>query len=343
MAGRSGPEQLWIVDEACGIDYPLWEVILGNLMGGGHLLWLTNPVTIGGKVYDWDTNPDSAANVIRIDARETPNFPESADYTGELVPGLATPDGVETIRRDYGEDSAEFDVRVRGRFPRQGSNAVIPLDLVEDGISRWASTNDRGALVLGVDVARFGDDDSVIAPRRANRVHEPCVVHGLDTVAVAGKVAEVARLHRSANERVVAVVECNGIGGGVIDNLNAMGLDWLTVVSFDASAKADDEEQYVNRRSEMWFGGRKFLQEGGALPPGNQRLKGELVAPTYGFDTKGRRRIESKDDIKKRTKRSPDVADAVLLSLTHSGQSELLRSRARDNSRWSDYSDRGFG
>jgi phage terminase large subunit len=342
IAGYSGPEQLWIVDEACGIDYALWEVILGNLMGGGHLLWLTNPVTIGGKVYDWDTNPDSSANVIRIDARETPNFPGTRDYVeGRTVPGLATPEGVETIRKDYGEDSAEFDVRVRGRFPRAGSNVVIPLNLVEDGIARWRNAPDVGPLVLGVDVARFGDDDSCIAPRRDKKILTPETVHGLDTVQVAEKVVEVARRERRHNEKVTAVVEVNGVGAGVVDTLNAWvndhdrRLDWIRIVPFDSGAKAEDEEKYFNRRSELWFGGQEFIKDGGALPE-LQRLKGELIAPTYGFDSRGRRKVESKDEIKKKTKRSPDMADAVLLSISsiQAGQFSAEDRIDEPESRW---------
>lgn len=320
MAGRSGEEQLWIVDEACGIDYPLWEVILGNLMGGGHLLWLTNPVTIGGKVYDWDTKPDSAANIVRIDARETPNFPGSKDYTGEIVPGLATPDGVDNIRKDYGEDSAEFDVRVRGRFPRQGSNAVIPLGLAEDAIKIWDATPNEGPLTLGVDVARFGDDDSCVTPRRGLKPHKPRPFHGLDNVQLATKVVEIATELRLPGEPVALVVEVNGTGSGVVDTLNswiedkARGLGWLRLLAFDAGATAEEDERYVNRRSELWFAGQEFLKAGGAFPP-DQRLKGELIAPVYSFDAKMRRKVESKDEIKKKTKRSPDVADSFLLSL----------------------------
>jgi len=326
IAGRSGPEQLWIVDEACGIDYSLWEVILGNLMGGGHLVWLTNPVSIGGKVYDWDTKPDSAANVIRIDAREGPNFEFLPDgkpnpnWTGEIVPGLTTPEGVQTIVQDYGEDSAEHDVRVKGRFPRQGSNVVIPLGLAEDAIKRWDSTPDEGPLTLGVDVARFGDDDSSIAPRRGLRVGRPRPFHGLDNVALATKVVEVATELRIGDERVSLVVEVNGTGSGVVDTLNSWiadkerKLEWLTLLAFDAGSSAEDDDAYVNVRSELWFAGQEFLKEGGAIPP-DQRLKGELIAPIYSFDTKMRRKVESKDDIKKKTKRSPDIADSVLMSL----------------------------
>jgi phage terminase large subunit len=350
MAGRSGAEQLWIVDEACGLDYPLWEVILGNLMGGGHLLWLTNPTTTSGKVYDWVTSADSSCHIIQIDSRETPNFPESKDYTGELIPGLATPEGVATIIKDYGEDSAEADVRIHGRFPRAGSNAVIPLALIDAGIARWATTKENGPLVIGADVARFGDDDSCIAPRRGQKVLTPETVHGFDTVQVAGKVVEVARRQRRNGERVTAVVEINGVGAGVFDNLIAQVADtsndlwWLNVVAFDSGATAEEDEKYVNRRSELWFRGREFLAEGGAIP-NFQRLKGELVAPVYGFDVRARRKVESKDDIKKKTKRSPDVADAVLISLTATGEGLDYQEPSFENlSRWGDYdAPGGFG
>jgi phage terminase large subunit len=320
MAGRSGPEQLWIVDEACGIDYALWEVILGNLMGGGSLLWLTNPTTTSGKVYDWVTNSDSSCHVIQIDSRETPNFETSVGYTGQLIPGLANPEGVDTIRKDYGEESPEFDVRVRGRFPRQGSNSVISIGDVEDAVNRWHNTPGEGNLTLGVDVARFGSDDSCITPRRGKKVYEPITRHGVDTLALAGLVIDTARQLRRNQERVSLVVEVNGVGAGVVDNIRAWiedesrNLRWLSLLAFDAGSSAVNDDRYYNRRSELWFSGADFLKDGGALPD-NRRLRSELIAPTYSFDSRLRRKVESKDDIKKKTKRSPDVADSVLLSL----------------------------
>lgn len=329
MAGRSGPEQLWVVDEACGIDYALWEVIIGNLMGGGHLLWLTNPVTIGGKVYEWDTKPDSSANVIRIDARETPNFEllpsgePNPDYTGVDVPGLANPEGVATIVQDYGEDSPEHDVRVKGRFPRQGSNAAISLNLVEDAIARWPSTDAGGPLVIGIDVARFGDDDSSLNPRRGLKAFEPTTTHGLPLISKTGEQSlllvalELAVSLRQGNEQVYLAVDSSGLGAGLVDAFMALDDEtwgWLSIIPVNSAERARDEEKYFNRRTELWFVGREWLKHGGALPP-NQRLKGELIAPRYGFDPKNRQKLESKDEIKKRTKRSPDVAEGFLLSL----------------------------
>lgn len=332
IAGYSGPEQLWIVDEACGIDYSLWEVILGNLMGGGHLLWLTNPVTIGGKVYEWDANPDSSANIIRIDARETPNFevlPDGSanpDWTGEAIAGLATPEGVETIRKDYGEDSAEFDVRVRGRFPRQGSNAAIHLSLVEDAIARTGQVDSGGPLVIGVDVARYGDDDSCIAPRRGFVADKPRVFHGLPIVAkgseqnLMSEVLKVAVELRQEKEEAFLAIDSSGLGAGLVDALLALDdtvWTWIVVIPVNAASTALEETKYFNRRTELWFNGRDWLKIGSI--PNDQRLKGELIAPRYGFDPKNRQKLESKDEIKKRTKHSPDVADAFLLSLVTPG------------------------
>jgi hypothetical protein len=117
------------------------------------------------------------------------------------------------------------------------------------------------------------------------------------------------------------VVEVNGVGAGVVDTLKAWiedrahyHLEWLNLLAFDAGSSAVDDERYTNRRSELWFSGQDFLKDGGALPD-DRRMRSELVAPTYSFDTRLRRKVESKDDIKKKTKRSPDVADSVLLSL----------------------------
>lgn len=321
LAGRSGPEQLWIVDEACGIDYSLWQVIIGNLIGGGHLLWLTNPVTIGGKVYEWVTKPDSSANIVQIDARETPNFEflpngdPNPDYVPGGVPGLATPDGVQMIFTDYGVDSPEADVRVYGRFPRQGSSAAIPLSLVQDAMER-PIPEAGGKLVLGVDVARFGDDDSAVAPKRGLVALEPRVFHGLDLTALAGEVSVIATELREGTEEVYIAIDSSGLGAGLVDIMMSWGpeWDWLTIIPVNAAEKAHEDDKYFNRRTELWFNGRNWLKEGGKLPH-NQRLKGELIAPLYGFDPKNRQKLESKDDIKKRTKHSPDVAEAFLLSL----------------------------
>jgi hypothetical protein len=203
----------------------------------------------------------------------------------------------------------------------------------------------EGALTLGVDVARFGSDDSCITPRRGRKVLHPRPFHGLDVPALAAKVVEVARELRDGDERVGVVVEINGVGGGVYDLLKlwtedkTMKLDWLIVKPFDAGSSAINDDQYVNRRSELWFSGQEFLKDGGALPD-DRRMKLELVAPTYGFDSRLRRKVESKDDIKKKTKRSPDVADSVLISLINV---ELTFAQYYPKIDESDYDDQPLG
>jgi hypothetical protein len=110
-------------------------------------------------------------------------------------------------------------------------------------------------------------------------------------------------------------VEEDGVGGGLVDILRrrASNYCWMRVMSTTVGAAAIDEEHYVNRRSELWFAGAEWLKTGAI--PDNARLKRELVATSYGFDSRLRRKVESKDDIKRKTKRSPDVADSFLLSL----------------------------
>jgi phage terminase large subunit len=320
IAGHSGANQLWIVDEACGFPEELWQVVLGNLMGGGKLLWLTNPTVTSGQAYSWVTL--GGCHVIQIDSRENPNF------HGGCLPGLATPEGVQMIFDTYGEQSAEADVRVYGRFPRQGSNAVMPLGLVMDAEERWEQTSAQGPLIIGVDVARFGDDDSVAVPRRGFKLLEPHTWHGLGNVELAGEVFALGERMRG-NSRCVFIVEEDGVGGGVCDVMNAGLPSWATVIPVMVSSAADDNEHYVNRRTENWFRFRDFLKAGGAIEH-SERLRSELVAPTYSFDPKLRYKVESKDEINTRLGRSPDEADAAILTTaipvdSLSGLAELMK------------------
>lgn len=314
LAGKSGAEQLIIVDEACGLPDELWEVILGNLSGGGHLVWATNPTVTSGKPYEWSTRDRGGFNIVQIDSRENPNF------SGQSIPGLQTPEGMKaTILDIYGEESAEFDVRVRGRFPRQGSNSVISLQDIDDAQARWKPETANGALFVGVDVARFGDDDSCITFRRGFTILEQVVIHGANEIDLSGMVVRLTEERRQGNEPVQCNVEEDGLGQGVVDILTVSAPEWMTVNGVMVGAGALNPEQFTNRRSELWFAGQQWLDEGGALPsdkaPTASRLKEELVAPTYSFDSRLRRQVESKDSIKKRLKRSPDVADSFLISL----------------------------
>lgn len=317
IAGFSGDELLFIIDESSGFADDLHEAIEGNLQGGGHELALGNPT----KATGWFIGGfrlTAINHCIHVDSRENPNYIAGR----KVVPGLALRETIEELLRKYGESHPVFQVRVGGNPPSAGEMVVVPMALLQAAVTRWTGGTLDGAevaaatapalegLEVGVDVARFGSDDTVIQGRRGNYALPAVPVHGFDTVQVAGKVAEYVRTHRrDENDRPVVKVDGNGVGAGVVDVLR--GNADLVVVDVNAGSSATSDE-YVRMRDQLWWSVRLWLEEGGALPPDEERDE-ELLAPTYRFDARQRIQVESKDEMKKRLKRSPDRADALAL------------------------------
>jgi hypothetical protein len=337
MSGRSGSNRLFIVDEAFGYDEGMWDPILGNLGGGGHLLALGNPTRTSGRLFEafhtgdelWKTFQISSAqspNVVTgrnvIDGLATREFIRETllDECGIVLDETATYDEIIEAVRSAGLDSPFLNVRVLGEFPAQASNAIFGLAYVEESCRRNAQTPTEGRLRVGVDVARYGDDESVIAPRRGKHCFPLEAHRGLDGPQLAGQVHEYVLSHALPGEigdpqrRPHVNVDVIGVGASCFDALKRMAGDAYSVCPINVAEKAFDEDKYINRRSEIWFAGKKWLLGGGSIP-NDTRLKAELVAPVYTLDERGRYVVEKKDAIKKRLKRSPDRADAFLLSL----------------------------
>jgi len=321
MAGYSGDELLVIVDEASGFDDDLWKAIRGNLLGGAHAVAGGNPTRTTGWHYGYFTTSKSEAYTIRMSSRETPNYVEGR----KVIPGLAERSAVDKIIREYGEGSAEVQIRVDGQHATQSSNSVVHVGPLEAAVKRWSEQLWReapGRLTIGVDVARFGDDDSVAQPRRGLVAGPNVVVHGIDTVDLTGRVLtmarELRRMERTSWELPLVNVDVSGLGAGVFDQL-ARHRDLVEVCAADSSVNANERDKHHRYRDEMWWSIREWLAEGAALPPDPKRDE-ELLAPTYGFDAEGRTLVESKDAVKKRLKRSPDRGDALGLSIAR-GQS----------------------
>jgi hypothetical protein len=314
MGGYSGDELLFVVDEASGIDESIYEAIEGNMAGGARKILVGNPTQIGGTFYDAFHADCGQWHTIHVSSEETPNV--AAGKT--VVRGLATLEWIEGRRLAWGENDPRFAVRVRGDFPAQGANSVISLQTVESAIARWNDVEAKGHLEIGVDVARFGDDDSVITPRRGNKAFRSVVVHGQDTLQVVGWVLKVARGLRVRGEIPRVKVDGIGVGSGVVDVLRShageVDVDDVNV------AEAATCEEYSNLRAQIWFGLNDWLKDGGAIPS-DTILKAELVTPTYKFDARGRLAIERKEDMKKRIQRSPDRSDSLALAVYSPAQS----------------------
>jgi len=323
IAGYSGRNLLFLADEASGIPEPIFDAIEGNRAGGAQLVMFSNPTKPSGTFFDAFHTKRRLYRTIHVSSEETPNARGIGD-----VPGLATAEWIAEKRDEWGVGSSLYQVRVRGEFPEAGDDTVIALSLVDEARRRWddddagdrrdEKLDTRGRLHLGIDVARFGDDDSAIAPRRGRKLFPIDVVHGQNTMEIAGRALKTAReLRQHGEEKPLLKVDVIGVGAGVADRLREH--DDVEVVDVNVAEKAwatdrEGRPKFVNLRSQIWFAVRDFLKEGGGLPP-DPKLEGELVAPHYAIDSAGRQVVESKDNMKKRLGRSPDRGDAVGLAV----------------------------
>jgi hypothetical protein len=218
-------------------------------------------------------------------------------------------------------------------FAAAGDDQLISLADVETAARRVYTEKDvMGApLVIGVDPARFGDDRSVVFRRRGLQAFTPWVYRGIDNMELAARVAAHINEHDPD-----AVFIDSGAGAGVIDRLRQLDYD---VVEVPFGGRAIAEGQFVNRRAEMWWAMKEWLEHGGAIPQ-DPALRQELATPTYWYDAAGKRVLESKDEVKKRLQGggSPDLADALALTFAHPVASRLaVPSYAKRSKEQKDY------
>jgi hypothetical protein len=194
-------------------------------------------------------------------------------------------------------------------FTASSDNVLIPVDLASDAARRTMDERMLAGLpkIMGVDVARFGGDRSVIFRRCGLAAYTPVVLEQIDNMALVGRV-----VNEIVNWQPDAVFVDAGRGEGVIDRLRQLGHD---VIEVNFGGKPDSP-RYQNRRVEMWDKMAKWLRMGGCLPPVPE-IKADLCAPTYSFDPSNRMCLESKDAIKARGLRSTDIGDALALTFAH--------------------------
>jgi len=316
FAGTHDENVLMIFDEASGIADVIWDVCEGAMTTDGAM-WCAfgNPTRNSGKFHDCFGKQKHRWHGYRVDSRDAQ---------------MANRGQIDEWLDDYGEDSDFVRVRVRGEFPRKGSSQLIPVDHVE-ACKRLSLDPEKHAtgqpLLFGVDVARFGDDESVIYIRRG-RCHLSLTPYlGLDTMQLADKVMELA----NAMSPDAIFVDGGGVGGGVIDRLNQLGYRPIEV---DGGSSALDSALYANKRAECW--GRMALHiKNHCDLVVDQDLVDQLTALEYSFTGKDQILLESKKDLKKRLGYSPDKADALSLTFAETVYCYAKRGkRRRRKSNW---------
>lgn len=297
----------YIFDEASGIPDKIFEVREGGLTDGEAMAFdFGNPTQNSGRFFEHCIgNQAHRYNVRMIDSRDV-------SITNKKL--------FKQWEEDYGVDSDFFKVRVKGEFPSRGSLEFIGREAVKTAMLREPAPQTlTDALVIGVDVARFGDDDSVIYPRIGMDARSYYNNHRrfqkLDTVAVSNEVIKVIREFRDMGVEYGAIfVDGGGIGGAVIDYLRALGYQNIFEVQF--GSKASDADTYRYTMDQMWGGMRDAISGRLVLPVGQvgQDLMNQLTQRQYGFNLKEQIQLESKKDMKARGLQSPDIADALALT-----------------------------
>ena len=304
LAGLHADHILFLLDESGGIPDAVMAAAEAALSScfEGHIVQAGNPTHLEGPLHRACTNDRGLWRVVEITA--DPDDPRrssrvSADWARQQI---AT----------YGRDNPWVLVNVFGRFPPGSLDTLIGPDEVVAATKRHYPLADyrEAARVLGIDVARFGDDMSVIFPRQGLVAHRPQKMRNLDGTQGA---TLVARQWESFGADAVFIDDTGGWGASWIDNLRRIGRQPVGI----GFASAASDPRYDNKRTEMYFQAVEWIKQGGALPPETAEGIPELIAAlsqtTYSFRG-DRLLLEPKEQVKARLGHSPDEADAFALT-----------------------------
>lgn len=308
MAGIHSENVLLIFDEASAIPEPVYESAAGSMSGhSATTILIGNPTRNSGLFFLTHHGLSSEWVTMHVSCRDNP---------------LVSADFIKQISDTYGETSNAFRVRVLGEFALKEDDTLIPAELVDSAMARDIKVDPQTGLFYGLDVARFGDDRSVLVKRRGNVVEDIRAWSGNDLMETTGRVVAEAKVDKPE----VIMVDSIGLGAGVADRLREQGFN---VRDVNVAESAAMNPNAAKLRDELWLTCKDWLSSRAVHIPKHDELRQELVAPTYTFLSNGKVKVEGKADMKKRGVRSPDIADA--LCLTFAGEGALIAGRA---TRW---------
>lgn len=295
---NQGRRILLVFDEASAIADRVWEVAEGALTDKDtEIIWCCfgNPTQSAGRFFACFNRLKHRWWTRQIDSRTV---------------AITNKAQLQQWVDDYGEDHDFVRVRVRGVFPSASSVQFIAQAQVYAAICRdYTDLEVRGyAKVLGVDVARHGDDQSVLTRRKGNKVWPQKKLRVPDTM----KLSEIVATEIEDWQPDYVLIDATGIGWAVVDRLRQLGYS-KKVVAVQVGEAAADDRKYFNKRAECWGRLRDWLNEGGSLPD-DPELESDLTGPQYGMDKNGRFQLEKKEEMKKRGLSSPDCGDSLAIT-----------------------------
>ncbi|MCD8352197.1 MAG: hypothetical protein LUC93_16455 [Planctomycetaceae bacterium] len=294
LQGFHAPNILFEIDEAAGVPDGIFEVAQGALSTpSARVAMAANPTRLTGYFHRAFNGSRALWKCLQFSCLES---------------SLVDPSYPRDIAAEYGEDSDMYRVRVLGDFPKGGLFNLISLDLVDAAMSRIESPSYESTAprIIGVDPAWLGSDRSAAVLRQGMSARILFRERGLNTDRLAQLIA-----HRAESIDPDAIfVDQTGVGAGVYDQLAKTGLN---VFGIAFSQSPVEPERFVNKRAEMWWKMREWMERGPVLEA-NQELRTDLIAPEYFTTDAGKIQLESKKDMRKRGLASPDLGDALALT-----------------------------
>ena len=305
LAGVHSEHVLLICDEASAIPEAVFESAAGSMSGhSATTILIGNPTRNTGLFFRTHHSLSSDWKTMHVSCLDNP---------------LVAHDFIDQIKATYGEGSNAYRVRVLGDFALRDDDVLISAELVDGAMQRDVVLNTSEPLIYGVDVARFGDDRTVICKRQGNVVVGFKHWSGEDLMGTVGRIVHEASLDKPEE----ICVDSIGLGGGVADRLRELGHN---VRDVNVSESAALNQQAARLRDELWMAAKDWLDTRAVKLPKDDDLRAELTGPTYNFTSNGKIKVEGKSEMKRRGMRSPDLADA--LCLTFASQAAGVGGRA---------------
>lgn len=303
-----GVDICW-VEEAQKISFKAWEVLDPTIRKEGAEIWLSlNREAENDPVWKaLALKPDEDVIIRKVNYYDNPFCPENMKKLAEKM------------KRERFEEYLHV---WEGEPALEAFNHLIGREEVYRALEAKVSVENFAApLIVGLDVARFGDDRTVFCFRRGRQVLEFRAYEKLDVVQVAHTAAGIIAEIRPAR----VCIDVGGVGAGVYDVLLSEGFG-EAVYAVNFGERAENPERYVNRRAEMWARMAEWLKSPASVSLVKvEGIVDDLTAPTMSFDGLGRLQLEAKAEIKKRLGRSPDVGDALALTFAIKNAEYLLR------------------
>ena len=296
FAGTHEESVLVVFDEGSKIADTIWEVTDGIFTTKKNIwLVLGNGTRNTGRFYECFHKNKKNWKTWNIDSRtcKAANKP----YLERL------------IEQYGGEDTDQARVRVRGLFPRTATRQLISTEAVEKAMKFQAEGFEYQPKLLGVDVARFGENSSVFCRRQGRKVFDMIVLPKQDLMQTAHCVTNEMKEGRYLQ----TFIDGSGIGAGVVDRVRQLNFQVLDINGGNQSLNP----RFLNKRAEMWWEMKEWIENGNCELPQDSRLKDELTCVEYDFTDKGRIRLDRKSDIMDKHGFSPDRADALALTFAY--------------------------